>query len=51
MLPAGDVISENPEALEVLKDALCFNVQEDEAVVDHITQLRQVRCRVTWCDV
>ncbi|GIL45826.1 hypothetical protein Vafri_2965, partial [Volvox africanus] len=38
----GDTISENQEALDVLKDALCFNVQQDETVVDHITQLRQI---------
>ncbi|EFJ52520.1 hypothetical protein VOLCADRAFT_103016 [Volvox carteri f. nagariensis] len=38
----GDVISESPEALEVLQDALCFNVQGDESVVEHITQLRQI---------
>ncbi|GLI63988.1 hypothetical protein VaNZ11_007100 [Volvox africanus] len=38
----GDTISQNQEALDVLKDALCFNVQDDETVVDHITQLRQI---------
>ncbi|KXZ46485.1 hypothetical protein GPECTOR_43g921 [Gonium pectorale] len=37
----GDLISESSEALEVLKELLCYPVLDDDTVLEHLLQLRQ----------
>lgn len=41
-LPAADVISGNEEALEILKEAFCVSVLDDESVLEHLLQIRHV---------
>lgn len=38
----GDVIAESPEACEILKEALCHSVLDDDTVLEHLLQLRHV---------
>ncbi|KAG2448805.1 hypothetical protein HYH02_006156 [Chlamydomonas schloesseri] len=38
----GDVIAESEEACEILKEALCHSVLDDDTVLEHLLQLRHV---------